>query len=193
MMFKLVLFLVLSSSFLRVISFEKMSFDVDRILVMGVCGSGKSTFGKLLASKLGWNFVEADDFHSKGNVSKMASGIPLDDDDRWPWLDSVRKNASQQTVVACSALKKKYRRFLMESGRWALIYLRGDESVLRKRIEERKDHFAKGNLLKSQLEILEPPGPDEPCLMVNVMDNMDENLSKMLFYIGKKRKTLNLL
>lgn len=132
------------------------------LVVMGVVGSGKTTVGSLLAQKLGWQFADADDFHPAGNVEKIRRGIPLDDSDRVPWLAALRNailqwNAERQdAVLACSALKRKYREELRVDG-VRFVYLKGDFGLIEHRLQERTGHFASESILKSQFEDLETP------------------------------------
>jgi gluconokinase len=129
---------------------------------MGVVGAGKTTVGSLLAQKLGWHFADADDFHPAANVEKIRSGIPLDDSDRAPWLAALRDailgwNAERQnTVLACSALKRKYRDALSTDG-IRFVYLKGDYDLIKQRLQSRTRHFASDSILKSQFEDLEKP------------------------------------
>lgn len=134
------------------------------IVVMGVTGCGKSTVGKLLADRLAIPFVEGDDFHSAANIDKMRHGIPLADEDRAPWLQSlndVLKNEEDKkgAVLACSALKESYRQVLQHGLREKItwIYLEGSEETLRTRMEHRPGHFMPEALLHSQLATLEVP------------------------------------
>jgi len=133
------------------------------VLVMGTTGSGKTTIGQMLAKRLGWLFLDADDFHSASNKEKMHRGIPLTDADRAPWLaaihaELVRQNGSGQSVVlACSALKQEYREVLHAQLEVQIVYLKGSEAVLREHIESRHGHFAGESLLPSQLATLEEP------------------------------------
>lgn len=131
---------------------------------MGVSGSGKTTTGKLLAQKTGWPFYDADDFHPTQNITKMKAGIPLTDDDRWPWLDSMnafskRALSSTNLVITCSALKEVYRIRLTKDieQHCCWVYLKGNEELIAKRMMQRKEHFMPTALLQSQLKLLEEP------------------------------------
>lgn len=134
------------------------------ILLMGVAGSGKTTIGRLLAQELQWPYFEADDFHPAANKEKMGRGVPLDDDDRAPWLAAIRQAIDEcaarrrSAVFSCSALKEKYRRHLA-AGRTEvrLVFLTGSRDLLRERLEGRAGHYMKPGMLDSQLAILEPP------------------------------------
>lgn len=147
--------------------------DAATILVlMGVAGSGKTTIGQSLSRKLRWPFFDSDDFHPPENIAKMSRGIPLADEDRWPWLENLRKRmreeiaAGRSAIFACSALKKSYRDFLTgESERVIMVYLKGDPSLLRRRLATRTGHFMKEEMLASQLATLEEP---ENCLTIDV-------------------------
>ena len=134
------------------------------LVVMGVAGSGKTTIGERLSAALGFDFVDADDLHPESNRAKMARGLPLDDADRAPWLHALaalideRWREGRGLVVACSALKRSYREVLVgDRSRVRFIYLTGPMALLRQRLEQRSGHFAKSNLLQSQLEALEEP------------------------------------
>lgn len=134
------------------------------ILLMGVAGSGKTTIGRALAAALGWEYHEADDFHSAANKDKMGRGIPLDDTDRAPWLAAIRAAmeaclaAGRPAVFTCSALKAQYRDVLLGnlSGA-ALVHLTGDPALLLSRLHGRAGHYMKPEMLASQLATLEPP------------------------------------
>lgn len=132
-------------------------------LLMGPAGSGKTTVGKLLASQLSWDFADGDDFHPAANIKKMSRGVPLNDSDRIPWLNSIREMMSQwqaqgrSVVLACSALKRSYRELLVFHAEVKLVYLKGTPAVLRERLRSRKGHYAGEQLLASQLKDLEEP------------------------------------
>ncbi|HMP90228.1 MAG TPA: gluconokinase [Kiritimatiellia bacterium] len=138
--------------------------NVRHVIVMGVSGSGKTSVGKALADKLGCRFVEGDDFHPKANIDKMSAGIPLMDDDRWPWLnvlhdEMIRAARREESVVlSCSALKQTYRDRLTAGLPSVLfIYLKGDREALLRNLQKREGHFMKANMLDSQLRVLEEP------------------------------------
>lgn len=142
------------------------------IVLMGVSGSGKTTVGQALARRLDYPFYDGDDFHPPQNVAKMAAGQPLDDDDRAPWLarlhDLMAEHAAEDEpiVVACSALKKKYRRRLREDvPNVVFVYLRGSADVIRARLQSRDDHYMQPDMLDSQFEALEAPEPEEAIIV----------------------------
>jgi gluconokinase len=135
------------------------------VVLMGVSGSGKTTVGRELAASLGWTFLDADDFHPAANVAKMSRGEPLTDEDRRPWLDSLRERIDlahgrgEDAVLACSALKHAYRDYLRadEPAQVRYVYLEGSEELIRERLAKRRGHFMPPGLLHSQFEALEPP------------------------------------
>jgi gluconokinase len=140
---------------------------------MGVAGSGKTVVGSALATRLSVPFRDADEFHPAANVAKMSAGIPLDDSDRWPWLDAIGaaiRDAPGGIVVACSALKRVYRQRIIADARRPVTFvlLDGDRATLAERIGGRKGHFMPPSLLDSQLATLERPGPDEDAIVASI-------------------------
>jgi gluconokinase len=148
---------------------------VEHIVVMGVSGTGKSTVGQALADRLGRPFLEGDAFHPEANVVKMRDGVPLTDDDRWPWLRTLRDAMSEHaaagtsTVVACSSLRRVYRAVLREAqGRVRFVLVDVPADVLRDRMLHRSGHWMPPSLLESQLATLEPLQVDEDGVTVPV-------------------------
>lgn len=133
------------------------------VIVMGVVGAGKTTVGRLLAEQLGWQFADADDFHPPSNVEKIRQGISLSDDDRKPWLDSLRKAITawiadhRNVVLACSALKRSYRQKLAVAPEVRFVYLKGSADLIADRLRARQGHFADEQILASQFADLEEP------------------------------------
>ena len=130
------------------------------VVVMGVSGAGKTTIGKLLAERLGVPFIEGDDHHPPANVAKMARGVPLEDEDRWPWLDRLNELLKEhpRAVLACSALKEIYRKRLLAGVDDArIVHLQGDKALIAARLADRKHRYMPASLLDSQFEILEAP------------------------------------
>lgn len=134
------------------------------VIVMGVAGSGKTTVGRLLADRLGWRFEDADDYHSAANKLKMSRAEPLEDADRAPWLAALRElvagvlQRDEHAVLACSALKRRYRRELcVDPERVVFVYLKSDPVVIRQRLRQRTGHYASESLLESQFDALEEP------------------------------------
>jgi gluconokinase len=133
------------------------------VVVMGVCGCGKTTVGKALAAALGWRFFDADDFHPPANIEKMAAGIPLTDVDRWPWLDRLAaemgaiERAGGHAVLACSALRQAYRDRLAVAGNVRFVHLRGDRATIAARVAARPGHYMPATLVDSQFAALELP------------------------------------
>ncbi|BAB74785.1 gluconokinase [Anabaena sp. FACHB-709] len=133
------------------------------IIIMGVSGSGKTTIGQMLAESLHWEFHDADSFHSPDNIEKMRRGIPLDDNDRIPWLQSLQTaiinwlQDNRNVVLACSALKASYRQFLVLDSDIKLVYLQGTFELIQTRLQKRENHFMNRELLTSQFASLEEP------------------------------------
>ena len=144
------------------------------LVIMGVSGCGKSTIGGLLRDRLGWQFEEGDSLHPAANVEKMAAGIPLTDEDRWPWLAKIadwidnRLDQGESGIVTCSALKRSYRHVLNRRGSGVeFVYLSVELTELTERVAHREGHFMPASLLESQLETLEVPAPPEPAIQVD--------------------------
>ena len=133
------------------------------ILIMGVTGCGKTTIGKLLSAGLDWPFYDADDFHSPNSVRKMASGVPLTDEDRGPWLQELHKLIAHHNerggngVLACSALKNAYRRILTAEADVAVVYLKADPDLIHSRLDARSGHYMPKRLIESQFLDLQEP------------------------------------
>jgi carbohydrate kinase (thermoresistant glucokinase family) len=157
------------------------------IVLAGVSGSGKTTVGRGLAERLGWDYVEADDHHPPENVAKMRRGEPLNDADRAPWLASLRRELDRHlaegrgVVLSSSALKADYRRALT-GGRdeIAVVLLHGPQRVLADRLEQRRDHFFDASMLRSQLDTLELPGPGEAALVIGVEPEPDRIVDRIV-------------
>lgn len=147
------------------------------IVLMGVTGSGKTTIGRQLAAKLGWRFLDADDFHPAANIEKMTAGKPLNDADRLPWLETLRDlvreslERNENFVLACSALKRSYRDYLLLDERVKLVYLKGGHDLIRSRLKLRPAHYMDPALLDSQFDILEEPGQET---QIEITANPDE-------------------
>jgi gluconokinase len=145
------------------------------LVVMGVSGSGKTTIASGLARREGWTLLEGDTFHPPANVAKMHAGIPLTDEDRWPWLHAIAaaidalRARGESAVVACSALKRAYRDILIgDRPDVLLVYLQGSHELIAQRMAARKGHFMPPTLLDSQFAILEEPGPDEHAIVAHI-------------------------
>jgi gluconokinase len=143
------------------------------LVLMGVCGCGKSTVGEALARAIGCRFLDADDFHPQPNVDKMARGVPLTDEDRWPWLDILADElrrilaSGEHAVLACSALKEAYRQRLKRAGDVRIVYLKGDQATIAGRLAARQHAYMPPTLLPSQFAALEEP---EDALVVDIRD-----------------------
>jgi gluconokinase len=164
------------------------------VIVFGVSGAGKTTIGKLLAKDLGWRFYEADDFHPRRNIEKMRKGLPLTDEDRWPWLERLREQITrslavkENAVVACSALKRRYRERLHVSNDVKFVFLRGDCALVENQLRRRTGHFMNPALLKSQFADLEEPEPDENVLTIDLGRTPQELVKEIKIGLGPARK-----
>ena len=164
------------------------------VIVMGIAGSGKSTIGSLLASRLSWRLVEGDDYHSPSSVVKMRAGIPLTDADRQPWLEKLTalitgwNRAGEDAVLTCSALKRDYREQLGLGDGILYVYLKGSRDELEKRLRNRKSHFAGVELLESQLATLEEPADDEPAITVALSDTPERIVDRVVRVVSDRAK-----
>jgi gluconokinase len=145
-----------------------MQYPATHLVVMGVAGSGKSTIAAALSRQLGWAWAEADEFHPEANIRKMSQGTPLQDEDRWPWLQEIQNwmttkaQAGESTVLTCSALKQSYRQLLAQAeGRVLFLHLHGEADLIGQRMQGREGHFMPPTLLPSQLATLEPLSDEE--------------------------------
>ncbi len=157
------------------------------LVVMGVSGSGKSSIALRLRDELGWPFQEGDELHPKANVTKMAAGTPLTDEDRAPWLDICagwireRLKAGTGGLLTCSALRRVYRQRLGEGlPGLHFLYLKVPEEVLRARLAQRRGHYMPPSLLGSQLRTLEEPTSEEPALVVPVEQTVDQTATDVI-------------
>ena len=157
------------------------------VIVMGVVGAGKTTVGELLAQKIGWEFVDADSFHSAENIEKIRQGIALDDADRAPWLEAIRDAIAKwigehgNVVLACSALKRSYRERLRVGPEVRLVYLKGSYESIDQRLRLRQGHFAGEKLLASQFAALEEP---EDAVVVDVGGSPEEIVAEIKVRLG---------
>ncbi|WP_162063620.1 gluconokinase [Vibrio taketomensis] len=155
------------------------------VIVMGVCACGKSTIGEHLAAKLGRKFIDGDDLHPRANIQKMASGQPLNDDDRMPWLERIRDAAfsleskNEHGIIVCSALKKKYRDQIREGNEnVTFLFLDGSKDLIMKRMRQRQGHFMKENMVNSQFETLERPDAEPQTVVVDIDCSIEEIVAK---------------
>lgn len=154
------------------------------VIVMGVCACGKSTIGEQLAQKLGRKFIDGDDLHPRANIQKMASGQPLNDDDRKPWLERIRDAAysleskNEHGIIVCSALKKIYRDQIREGNEnVTFLFLDGSKDLILERMRARQGHFMKENMVNSQFETLERPEDEPRTIFVSIDATIEDVVS----------------
>jgi gluconokinase len=158
------------------------------IYIMGVSGSGKTTIGKKISAEMGMAFFDADDFHSRANKEKMKAGQPLTDDDRAEWLISINELAKNQmkkegAIIACSALKEKYRKILSEGITIPIfwVFLQGNYELIQRRMEARTDHFMPPTMLSSQFDALEIP---QQCISIDISQKPDKIVEEIISQIA---------
>ena len=162
------------------------------VIVFGVAGVGKTTIGKLLANELGWKFYEGDDFHSAANIEKMRGGEPLTDEDRQPWLESLREviqrmiAGHENAVLACSALKQKYRETLRVSDDVTFVFLHASRARITEQLKERRGHYFDPKLLDSQFADLEEPKPLEDAVTIEVRGDPAEVVEQIKASLRKR-------
>ena len=159
-----------------------------RVVVMGVSGCGKTTIGEKLAQALQATFIDADDLHPAANKAKMAHGIALDDEDRWPWLERVglALASHENIVIACSALKKSYREKISAAAAdTQYIHLTGTREILLERLLGRNGHFMPVELLDSQLQTLEAPQAGEAAVEVSIDQSVEKIIDECITFIRK--------
>lgn len=161
------------------------------IVVMGVCGCGKSTVGAMLANNLGASFIDGDDLHPRANIEKMQSGTPLNDEDRKPWLERISdvffsiSRRERSCVIACSALKKKYRDEIRKSGKIIFIHLYGDKDLIMQRMSKRSGHYMKENMIDSQFSTLEFPKNEDLVINIDITPSIQEVVNTALNELKK--------
>ncbi len=156
------------------------------VVVMGVSGAGKTTIGRKLAARLDWPFIDADDYHPAENVAKMAGGTPLDDADRWPWLDTLNRllKKKRDAVIACSALKASYRKRLLAGlAEASIVHLHGTKALIASRLAARQHRYMPATLLDSQFATLEAPAN---AICVDVADDADRCVELILRALGAR-------
>jgi gluconokinase len=163
------------------------------LVTMGVSGSGKTTIGEALATRLGWAYEDGDTFHPASNVAKMHAGHPLTDEDRWPWLKAIAAeidrvcDAGEHVVIGCSALRRVYRDILVHGRNdIRIVYLKGTQQLIASRLAARKGHFMPAELLISQFQTLEPPGGDEHPVTASIDAPVDDIVDDILHQLKLK-------
>ncbi len=161
-----------------------------KYVIMGVSGSGKSSVGEALSARIGAPFIDGDSLHPQENIARMAAGIPLDDEDRWPWLDRVGKTLHETegpVILGCSALKRRYRDRIREAAGAPVtfIYLKGSRALIAERMLHRTGHFMPPTLLDSQFAALEPPSPNERFIAVDIDQPLDRIVDTILSALGR--------
>ena len=169
------------------------SMDIDVVVIAGISGSGKSTLAKKIATAQSWEFVEADDYHDEAAVNKMRSGIPLNDEDRLPWLERLNHRLQQAPhpardnktprVLSCSALKEQYRNLLVGTLNARFVWLNISQDLASTRMASRSEHYMPSSLARSQLDIAELP---EHALILDAAESPEILLNKTLSYLGVK-------
>ncbi|HVY14282.1 MAG TPA: gluconokinase [Rhodopila sp.] len=164
-------------------------------VVMGVSGCGKTTIAAGIARATGWELLEGDAFHPTANIAKMKAGVPLTDEDRWPWLRAIAARAGElrvqgrSCVVACSALKKSYRDVLLgDRADTNLVYLRGSHALIAERLARRRNHFMPPGLLESQFATLEEPGPEEDPIIADIDATPEAITASVMASLGGRKK-----
>ena len=164
------------------------------LVVMGVSGSGKSTIADKLAERLSWTFEDGDRFHPASNVAKMSAGVPLTDEDRWPWLQAIADEidrvckAGERAVIACSALKRAYRDILVHGRNDVrIIFLNGTQELIAGRLAARKGHFMPPGLLKSQFATLQPPEANEHPVTVSIDAKVETIIDEIIRQLKLER------
>ncbi|MEJ5998223.1 gluconokinase [Corynebacterium sp. H130] len=172
-----------------------MDHQPIHLVLMGVSGCGKTSVARALAQRLSWPYAEADDFHPQENKDKMAAGIALNDDDRWPWLESLSRwmsanaMAGNSTVVTCSALKKSYRDLLSRSsGKVFFVHLSGPQELIAQRMSARTGHFMPTTLLPSQFATLEQLGEEENGITLDINASVNELADQVIAAVKGLRK-----
>jgi gluconokinase len=162
------------------------------LIIMGVTGSGKTTIGKALADRLGWDFFDADDFHSSANITKMTNGIPLTDEDRLPWLLLLKSKITDclenghPGILACSALKESYRQILSSNNpEIQIVYLKASFDLVMSRLTTRLDHFMQPSMLQSQFDTLEEP---KNAIFMDIRYSVDNIIDKIIKTLEKSNQ-----